>query len=474
MNSRPDDARWFLPGLGIVTAITATRLVLLAFNKTDLFVDEAQYWLWGQTFEFGYYSKPPLIAWVIGGMTALMGDEPFWVRAPFSVFHGATALVLGALAARTHGTNMAVWVVVAYATLPMVAVGSLLASTDTIMAPFFCAALYFHRRVIEGADVRFAILAGAAAGVAFLAKYAAIYFLLGVCLAAVWPAMRMSWPHASALLAAFGLMILPNVIWNLNHDLTTVSHTIDNVGWVHETAPFAGSSLARAGEFLASQFAVMGPLLFAALIWGAISGRVTGLWPFVIPALLIVTLQAFLEKAYANWAASSYFAGTLIAVAVLLAKPRLLSVAIAVNVAVCGMVAVLPIFPETRLGRDALLLDRYLGRADLSRQIISVARAHGNVAVVSDSRDVLADLFYTGADAGLAFYAPPLKARPMHHYAQTYPLPASVNGPVLFVTAASLTCPSEPIEEVPLRTDGGNYAQYGLKAYIVDAGCLAQ
>ena len=28
-------------------------------------VDEAQYWLWGQTPQLGYYSKPPLIAWIL-------------------------------------------------------------------------------------------------------------------------------------------------------------------------------------------------------------------------------------------------------------------------------------------------------------------------------------------------------------------------------------------------------------------------
>ena len=46
-----------------MVAITLARLVLLRFNRTDLFVDESQYWLWGYELAFGYYSKPPLIAW---------------------------------------------------------------------------------------------------------------------------------------------------------------------------------------------------------------------------------------------------------------------------------------------------------------------------------------------------------------------------------------------------------------------------
>lgn len=53
---------WVTPAFAIVVAITLIRWGLLAFDRTDLYVDESQYWLWGQHFAFGYYSKPPLIA----------------------------------------------------------------------------------------------------------------------------------------------------------------------------------------------------------------------------------------------------------------------------------------------------------------------------------------------------------------------------------------------------------------------------
>ena len=173
--TRPDPGGWLAPAFAIVAAVTALRLGLLVFNRTDLFVDESQYWLWGQNFAFGYYSKPPLIAWVIGAVTALSGsDSPFWVRAPGAVFHGATAMILAATAARLGSARTAIWVSASYVTLPMATLGSLLASTDTIMAPFFAAALYFHTRLVETGALRFALLAGAMAGLAVLAKYAGV------------------------------------------------------------------------------------------------------------------------------------------------------------------------------------------------------------------------------------------------------------------------------------------------------------
>ena len=53
-----------------ITFITlAVLLVLrLAFNglsPLNLYADEAQYWRWGDTLDWGYYSKPPMIAWVM-------------------------------------------------------------------------------------------------------------------------------------------------------------------------------------------------------------------------------------------------------------------------------------------------------------------------------------------------------------------------------------------------------------------------
>src|SRR4051812_22989027 len=48
----------------LLAAITAARLVWLVVQPADLYPDEAQYWFWAQHPAFGYYSKPPLIAWL--------------------------------------------------------------------------------------------------------------------------------------------------------------------------------------------------------------------------------------------------------------------------------------------------------------------------------------------------------------------------------------------------------------------------
>src|SRR5580692_175444 len=72
-------------GYGAITvaalaAITVARLLWLVVQPADLYPDEAQYWFWAQHPALGYYSKPPLVAWLIALTTAGFGDSEFAVR----------------------------------------------------------------------------------------------------------------------------------------------------------------------------------------------------------------------------------------------------------------------------------------------------------------------------------------------------------------------------------------------------------
>ena len=162
------EAGWLGPALIGVLAVTALRVASLAFNRTDLFVDETQYWLWGQELAFGYYSKPPMIGWVIRLFTEIGGDTAFWIRLPAPLFHGTTALVLGALAARLFGSAGGIATALGFVTLPIVSLGSVVISTDTILFPFLAASLLFYFRLLETPAPRFAALAGLVFGLGFL------------------------------------------------------------------------------------------------------------------------------------------------------------------------------------------------------------------------------------------------------------------------------------------------------------------
>ena len=64
--------KYFAIGIG---AITVFKIVAIFLTNYSLFGDEAQYWLWSKSFEFGYFSKPPFIAWMIACYSWLFGSS---------------------------------------------------------------------------------------------------------------------------------------------------------------------------------------------------------------------------------------------------------------------------------------------------------------------------------------------------------------------------------------------------------------
>lgn len=473
--SAAERERWIGPVAALVVAAVLARWVLLAFDKTDLFVDESQYWLWGQDFAWGYYSKPPLIAWLIGTVTTLAGsDAPFWVRMPSAALNGVTAFLLAALSARIWGPRSAIWVAAAYMSLPLVGVGMILISTDSVMAPLFAGALLAHHLLCDTKKARYALLAGALIGLAFLAKYAAVYFLFGAILAAiVFPSARIGWRNAALLGAAFATVAAPNVIWNFLTGLTTFLHTADNVRWTRGNTDVSNlPGLGGLLVFVGSQFLAMGPILFAALVATLVRPRTWGpLVAFALVPLAAVSFQSIIDIAQANWAASAYFAGTPLAIALLARLPWLRLAGIAVNLVLAVGVSLLTLMPNLPIFGLSPPLERYTGRVATSQEIMALATSLGGVPIYSDNRDVLADLFYTGRDSGLSFYAERPAGRPQNHYQGAYPLPADLAGPVLAVLRAPVDCP-DLAEPVAIGRTSGAYGHYDLEAHLFDAACL--
>ena len=94
--------KWLTPAgaVAFILALTALRVGALIAARTDLGFEEAQYWSWSRELDFGFYSKPPLLALVIRLTTALFGDGEAAVRLASPILHAASALVIMALAWR--------------------------------------------------------------------------------------------------------------------------------------------------------------------------------------------------------------------------------------------------------------------------------------------------------------------------------------------------------------------------------------
>ena len=71
----------------ILAGLTGLRIAALFVSPSELGFDEAQYWDWSRHFAFGYFTKPPLIAWIIGIERGLCGDTAACVRLASPLFH---------------------------------------------------------------------------------------------------------------------------------------------------------------------------------------------------------------------------------------------------------------------------------------------------------------------------------------------------------------------------------------------------
>jgi 4-amino-4-deoxy-L-arabinose transferase-like glycosyltransferase len=360
-----------------------------------------------------------------------------------------------------------------------VAVGSLLISTDTIMFPFLAGALALWLGLIApggGGRPDLAALAGALVGLAFLAKYAALYWLAFGALAALHPRARPDARDALALLAGLALVAAPNLAWNTANGLVTLSHTVDNTGWR------GGLHLDPAGlaRFLAEQALVFGPVALAALIVAAAGlirrgpGPVEALLLLLcLPVVGLVALQALVSGANANWAAAAYLAGALLIVPLLLRSWPWRWGTLAMNGALALALPLAATQAESLRWGDRLLLARYVGLDELSRAALDLARAQGAAGIVAAERGVLADLLYTGRDAGVPIWAAPHQGPPRNHYEQRHALPREAPGPLILLQREAAALPCAPLAVTPLDSGPGAYRGRPFAAALVPRDCWA-
>ena len=432
-------------------ALTLVRVAGLALSPLGLHPDEAQYWVWSRTLDWGYFSKPPLVAWTIAATTALFGNEPWAVRLGAPLLHLGAATALFALGKRLYGEAAGWWAGVSWLLIPGVWLSSALITTDALLLPLWSAALVATWRWTETRAWRWALITGALIGLGVLAKYAMFFFPLCLLIAGAWiaPVRRVVLsPQLFGAGAVSALVIAPNVWWNATHDFETVAHTAANADWRGDLF-----NVARLVDFLGDQFAIAG-VLAAALALAlvrfargrdALDERARFLLSFAAPPLLFMIGQALISRAHGNWAAVAYPAA-IVLVAGVFAQSRLLRWG---NVAHAALFAV---FMTLGLAPDAAYRAPLIGRgienglkrmnaweetADLVAGLARTAEAAGAPysAILVDHRHMYCELAYHWRGARdlppLRMYV--LRGAPGNQAEATAPMTSQVDARVLVV-----------------------------------------
>ncbi len=330
MNGGPaaEDQTWTRRLVCSIVGVAIVRLGFLFAVDFDLAPDEAYYWDWGREPAWGYFSKPPMIAWVYAIARMLGADTTSWIRLPAVVLGIGVLVFAGLLVRRMAGARAALWSVLLLALAPGNIVSNLVLTIDAPLLLSWAAALCglwmatMPRRDGTRTPAAWWLCAGAI-GAGVLSKQMMLFFpLLAVAWLAVEPTGRRhlrDWRTWAALIVPLAALI-PVLLWNARHDWILVHHTAGHFG----AKP---RSLVRGfgafGELIAIEMVLIGPVLAAALVlaasriardWRAAGPAERFLWIFSVPALIAVLSMSLFQRVHPNWPAVFWIAGALLAV----------------------------------------------------------------------------------------------------------------------------------------------------------------
>lgn len=285
--------------------------VVILKGDIALSPDEAQYWTWSQDLSYGYFSKPPGIAWQIALTTFLFGSTEWGIR--------FGALIIGSLIpvaiyrlARGSGfsSQIAALSGILMALIPLGMTGSMLAVTDGGMLLFWTLACKEFVVALRDNKPPHGALLGTIIALGALFKWSIFILLLVMIIWSFW--MGRKWVKAMGIAFLFSLLgLLPSLAWNLSNHFVTFKHVSATLlGGDTSAAKSPGNLL----EFIGAQAALLSPLFFIFFllaIWKHLhikDGMSRPLLFLFVVSLLVLfpASMALFEKVQGNWAVFVY------------------------------------------------------------------------------------------------------------------------------------------------------------------------
>ncbi|HUR10248.1 MAG TPA: glycosyltransferase family 39 protein [Flavitalea sp.] len=288
---------------------------LLQSAYTELFDDEAYYWVYAQFPSWGYFDHPPMIAWLIKAGSIFFSHE-LGVRVFVVILNTATLMLIESLIAKKD----ALLFYAICCSIIIVQMGGMIAVPDLPLLFFSAIFFYVYRDFAKLPDSKTALLLGVVIACMMYSKYHGVLIVLFTLLSNL-SLLRRYQTYVAALIAL--LLFMPHLIWQYNHDFPSVqfhlfernatsykfSYTLDYIGgqlllagpligWLLIGAAFRQkpvNDLQRALKFTMAGFYIF-------FLLSSFKGRVEANW--TVPAMIgvIVLSHQFLQtKKFVKW-----------------------------------------------------------------------------------------------------------------------------------------------------------------------------
>jgi len=332
------------------------RIYYIQNGPLDLSPDEAHYWEWSRRLDLSYYSKGPMIAYLIHLGTGIFGDTVFGIRIMAVVFSALSSIFLFILGKRLYNADVGLVSAILFQIIPLFSSYGILFTIDSPFIFFWILSLFLFweavkgqesavnsqelnlnlnsnnppyppflkvgkggfEKVGQGGSKDFSMvywrLVGLSVGLGMLTKYTMTFFYLCAFLFMLMDKERKRVLLTKGPYIAFIISLTvfsPVIIWNARNDWVTFRHT---AGQAH-IAEGLRVSLQSFIEFLGSQFGVITPLLLIIMVialWRLRKEKEGSLlmW-FSFPVIMFFILKSMQAKVQANWALPAYVTGVI-------------------------------------------------------------------------------------------------------------------------------------------------------------------
>ena len=306
---------WAQLTLIVLGAVLAFRLGVNALGAFPVHFAEARYWAFGQNPALGYFSGPPLAAWIVRGVTDMLGETLFALRLPSALSHAGIGWLVFLTGRRLWDGRTGFWAAAGYTAAPGVALSAMLMTAEPVVMLLWAGALYALVRAGQEEGRLWWAALGALIGAGMLAGYTFAAFALGALGYGLFSARARDWKGTGIAALAAVAVFAPNLWWNLAHGFATFRSVLDEAG-----PAGGGVSLWELAEFLAVQLGLIGPVFLAAVLialrnrpfWRDDHGMRLAAW-LTVPLPGVLAALALMGGTDATLAAPAYVGGALMA-----------------------------------------------------------------------------------------------------------------------------------------------------------------
>ncbi|MBF0456390.1 MAG: glycosyltransferase family 39 protein [Nitrospirae bacterium] len=308
--------------IGALSLISLFRVFYILWGPLDLSPDEALYWDCTRRPELSYYTKGPLIVYLMLLSTHVFGTNVFGVRILAVVFAALSSVYLYKLCVSMFsdtekGRLTGFAAAMLFQIIPLYAAYGVIFTIDSPFVFLWIASLYIFWKIIaeEERDKQSCyvlwIVLGVLTGIGFMAKYIMALFYICAFLFLLLTENRrlLKTPKPYVSFIAGILALSPVIIWNAAHGWATLRHT---AGHAHVADGFKILPLSFL-EFTGSQLGVVTPVVLVLILIALfrLRGSLTGnfMFWFSIPVLLFFTVKSIQGKVQANWPMTGYITG---------------------------------------------------------------------------------------------------------------------------------------------------------------------